>query len=288
LQKISLSGYSDRVKKIREGLGLRIADFARQLGVPRSTLVGWEEGKSVSIEILKTLEETFAVNINWFLTGEGEMLVNAPKPAEPKTPDVKEAIGCLVDEQMAPKLSEIESRMAKQDAAIAKLGALVQRQQQEAAPPPLYEAKGAEESGVEESEPGYEEEETERVLYVYDIAAGLPIEQSEDLSERRAVPARHIKTSARDYYAARIRGESMTEAGIPDGCVALIRLSDVPRDGAIQVVRRGHRSTLKRMAEGPGGKWRLLYEDGSGRYIDMAEDDWRVQGDFVAVVEGGE
>jgi phage repressor protein C with HTH and peptisase S24 domain len=74
-------GYSDRVRRIRECLGLKIADFSRQLDVPRSTLIGWEEGKSVSIEILKTLETKFEINLDWFLTGDGEMF-SKPQPHE--------------------------------------------------------------------------------------------------------------------------------------------------------------------------------------------------------------
>jgi len=64
-----------RIRKVREALKLKIAEFARSLNVPRSTLVGWEEGKTVSIEILKPLETTFDVNMNWLLTGEGEMFL---------------------------------------------------------------------------------------------------------------------------------------------------------------------------------------------------------------------
>ncbi|MDR2444333.1 MAG: LexA family transcriptional regulator [Spirochaetaceae bacterium] len=70
---MSETGYSLRLREIREALDLNIAEFARQLVVPRSTLVGWEAGKSVSIEVLKPLETRFNVNIDWLLTGKGEM-----------------------------------------------------------------------------------------------------------------------------------------------------------------------------------------------------------------------
>jgi len=81
LEKKSLSGYSLRIREIRESLNLKIAEFARGLNVPRSTLVGWEEGKTVSIEILKPLEKTYGVNVDWVLTGEGEMyLPDRDKP----------------------------------------------------------------------------------------------------------------------------------------------------------------------------------------------------------------
>jgi len=90
LEKKTLSGYSLRIKELREALNLKVAEFARSLNIPRSTLVGWEEGKSVSIEILKPLENIFNVNMDWLLTGEGEMLLHKQdKPVE-NMPDARQ------------------------------------------------------------------------------------------------------------------------------------------------------------------------------------------------------
>jgi SOS-response transcriptional repressor LexA len=141
-------------------------------------------------------------------------------------------------------------------------------------------------SGLYASEPESEYgDEYAKAPFVDDIAAGPPIQQSEDLSEYIDVPERFIKTKPEDYYAARNRRESMTAAGIPDGCTVLIHRSDVPRNGAIQVVRSGGRSTLKRMREGEDHTWTLRYEDNSERYIAIGKDeDYQVQGDFVAVL----
>jgi SOS-response transcriptional repressor LexA len=77
----------------------------------------------------------------------------------------------------------------------------------------------------------------------------------------------------------------MTAAGIPDGCMVLIRRSDAPQDGAIQVVRRGGKSTLKRMREVPGKGWKICFEDGSGHIIEVGPgDEFHIQGDFVTVL----
>jgi repressor LexA len=97
------------------------------------------------------------------------------------------------------------------------------------------------------------------------------------------VPLRYIKTNVGDYYALRIRGNSMIDALIPDGSLVLIRKSDTPVDGAIQVVSRDGRATLKRLREREDHGWTVCYEDGSGRTIAMGEG-LRVQGDFVAVL----
>jgi Predicted transcriptional regulators len=76
--------FSSRLSEFRTSMGINIATFARALGVPRSTLVGWEEGKAVSIEILPTLFGQFGVDINWFFTGQGEMLRPGFKPPPKK------------------------------------------------------------------------------------------------------------------------------------------------------------------------------------------------------------
>lgn len=50
-----------------------MADFSRALGVPRSTAVGWEDGKVAPIGLLVRLETAYGVNPDWFLTGSGPM-----------------------------------------------------------------------------------------------------------------------------------------------------------------------------------------------------------------------
>lgn len=64
------------------------------------------------------------------------------------------------------------------------------------------------------------------------IAAGVPIEAME--SDRMlSVPAALLGTG--DHYALEVSGDSMVEAGILDGDYALIRRTDVARDGEIVV-----------------------------------------------------
>lgn len=64
------------------------------------------------------------------------------------------------------------------------------------------------------------------------IAAGVPIEAFED-SAMLAVPAALLGMG--DHYALEVAGDSMVEAGILDGDYALIRRTDVARDGEIVV-----------------------------------------------------
>jgi len=64
------------------------------------------------------------------------------------------------------------------------------------------------------------------------IAAGVPIEAFEG-SSMLAVPAALLGSG--EHYALEVAGDSMVEAGILDGDYALIRRTDVARDGEIVV-----------------------------------------------------
>lgn len=64
------------------------------------------------------------------------------------------------------------------------------------------------------------------------IAAGVPIEAFEG-SSMLAVPAALLGSG--EHYALEVSGDSMVEAGILDGDYALIRRTDIARDGEIVV-----------------------------------------------------
>ena len=75
------------------------------------------------------------------------------------------------------------------------------------------------------------------------IAAGLPIEAIES-HNMLSVPAALLGTG--EHYALEVSGDSMVEAGILDGDYALIRRTDVARDGEIVVALiEDHEATLK-------------------------------------------
>ena len=76
----------------------------------------------------------------------------------------------------------------------------------------------------------------------------------------------------------------MAEAGIRDGDMVLIRYTDIPRDGAIQVVRYQDKSTLKLLREIEGRGWELHYRDGSGRVIECDSNEYETQGEFEAIL----
>ncbi|MDE2301529.1 MAG: transcriptional repressor LexA [Sphingomonadales bacterium] len=75
------------------------------------------------------------------------------------------------------------------------------------------------------------------------IAAGAPIEALESYA---TLPVPAALLGAGEHYALEVSGDSMVEAGILDGDFALIRRTDVARDGDIVVALvRGEEATLK-------------------------------------------
>jgi repressor LexA len=75
------------------------------------------------------------------------------------------------------------------------------------------------------------------------IAAGVPIEA---LEGQTTLPVPAALLGPGEHFALEISGDSMVEAGILDGDFALIRRTDVARDGEIVVALvRGEEATLK-------------------------------------------
>ena len=83
------------------------------------------------------------------------------------------------------------------------------------------------------------------------IAAGMPIEAIED---HAMLPVPAALLGPGEHYALEVSGDSMVEAGILDGDYALIRRTDVARDGEIVVALvRGEEATLKYLRREKGG-----------------------------------
>lgn len=66
--------YSEKIKEIRSKLNLSVAKMSEKIDIPQRTITGYERGeRSPSIEFLAQICKILNVNINWFLTNEGEM-----------------------------------------------------------------------------------------------------------------------------------------------------------------------------------------------------------------------
>jgi SOS-response transcriptional repressor LexA len=209
------------------------------------------------------------ISADWFLTGKGSMFLDKAEEEAPKHPLIAD-----MENLIKQNIEGLESRMSTLESSLKKL----------ANPAPEGEYPAEEPGGgyTAEPEPDYGES-AGPVAFREQIAAGPPIDQADDEGLVVDVPLRYIKTGLGDYYALRIRGNSMIDALIPDGSMVLIRKSDTPVNGAIQVVSVDGQATLKRLREGEDHSWTACYEDGSDRTVAMGER-LLVQGDFVAVL----
>lgn len=69
---------NERLKKIREHLGKTQAAFALYFNLKQGSYADVERGKvKVSGNIKRVLEKEFNINLNWFESGEGEMVLSS-------------------------------------------------------------------------------------------------------------------------------------------------------------------------------------------------------------------
>jgi len=113
------------------------------------------------------------------------------------------------------------------------------------------------------------------------IAAGMPIEAMEGQS-MLSVPAALLGSG--EHYALEVSGDSMVEAGILDGDYALIRRTDVARDGEIVVALVDESEATLKYFRREGAMVRL---DPANRAYDPQRyrpDQIRVQGKLAGLL----
>ena len=84
-----------------------------------------------------------------------------------------------------------------------------------------------------------------------------------------------------EYFALRIRGESMINAGILDGDMIIVRRQDTADNGEIVVALLGDEATCKRLSRSNGEVW-LLPENDAFSPIDGREAS--ILGKVTAVI----
>lgn len=98
---------------------------------------------------------------------------------------------------------------------------------------------------------------TGAVPVVGKIAAGAPILADENIVDYLPVTVRHPE----EYFALIVRGDSMINAGIPNGSQVLVHIQDYAENGQIVACRvNGDEATLKRFRQ-TGGTVLLMPEN---------------------------
>lgn len=102
-----------RIKEFRRALGLTQMQFAERMGIPVRTLKGYEMGeRSPGSEALAAMAKT-GVNLNWLLTGSGEMRQTAPS-----TTTQKPVFTAIQSENTPLQKGEFETSLKQRIAAI--------------------------------------------------------------------------------------------------------------------------------------------------------------------------
>jgi SOS-response transcriptional repressor LexA len=264
--------WKDRIEHVKTAFSIKNnKQLEELLGLSNgyiNDLIGGIKNKNPS-KIIVALAEKYKISPVWFFDENVGMFGDNKENTVKRESELILAIR-KAEINNEDRFSEIESRLSAIETIIGTEKPVPKAAARDGS---LYTA---------EPTPAYGEEKEERIPYVWDIAAGPPITQSDDSGETVSVPSRLLKKGER-YYVASVRGGSMIEAGIRDGDRIIIRCADVPKDGAIQVIRYKDKSTLKRLRQTAKG-WELHYEDGSGRVISGDSADYEVQGEFIAVL----
>ncbi len=72
----NLDNFFGRLKQVRRTLGFTQDEFSKILGISKPTLVRYEGGeRNPDAGLLSVLITKYRVNINWLLTGEGDMFL---------------------------------------------------------------------------------------------------------------------------------------------------------------------------------------------------------------------
>ena len=90
------------------------------------------------------------------------------------------------------------------------------------------------------------------------IAAGAPILAAEHIEAYLSFPRSMFKSG--DFFALRVKGDSMIEGGIQDGDIAVIRKQGTAQNGDIVAALLDDEATLKRFKTA-GGKIHLIPEN---------------------------
>ena len=267
-----------RFTYLREQRGLNKSAYAKFLSITPSEISDIENGEiEPSKRIISRLVEKQNINAGWLLTGLGEPFLK--EEIEPPKPAILQELENTALEATAQKFAEHENRFTEIEAELRELRSLYEQK---------FKNEPLQTDSVSEPVPSYtayyeEPEETIDLPLAQNLAAGIPVEAS-DVNDTFPVPKKLIPNKRKKYCVAKIKGSSMTEAGIENGSCVLLEYTDQPIDGEVMVVSYNSNTTLKLLHQNIKGEWELLYRDGSGAKIELKDGDWEVKGRFVTVL----
>jgi len=123
---------------------------------------------------------------------------------------------------------------------------------------------------------------TAKIPIVGTVAAGVPILSEENIEGTIALHQSDLKRN-QTYFAVKVRGDSMSGAGIMDGDLAIIEKRNVVKNGdiAVAVVGDDNAVTLKRFYK---EKNRIRLHAENKAYPDIYSRDVRIEGRLAQIV----
>jgi repressor LexA len=113
------------------------------------------------------------------------------------------------------------------------------------------------------------------------IAAGAPILAEQNIERYVAVPD-YLTGGGASYFALRVQGDSMIDAGIFEGDLVIVRSTNHASNGDIVVALTGEEATVKRLMVS-GDTMYLKPENPAYANIPLSQA-WSIQGKVVALI----
>lgn len=241
---------SDRFAQIIESTGLSQKDFAAEIEVTAGYVTDVLKGRSgLSQAVLLKIREKYDINLDWLLSGAGEMKVDLAAPV------------------IVGPLDNLQSDERK---AVERIIELFGRKN-------ILRIHKPEESS---------DEDFRKIPVVARIAAGNPIESIESADESVIVHRKFLPRKG-TFFALRVRGESMVGAGIMDGDLAIMNLVEdhaTVQSGEIVAVTLDGSATLKRIIT-DNGKIVLRAENPNFPDREISHTDFpRIVGRYLGVI----
>lgn len=125
-------------------------------------------------------------------------------------------------------------------------------------------------------------EATNSLPLIGSVTAGSPLLAEENVERYVSIPRYLLPSQHGEYFALRVQGDSMVNAGIFDGDLLVVKSTRYAQNGDIVVALIGNETTVKRLVI--KGNQRYLKAE-NPRYPDIyPQEEWSIQGKVVALI----
>lgn len=124
-----------------------------------------------------------------------------------------------------------------------------------------------------------EEKELIDIPIVGKVTAGMPILATENIEDMFQIPINYVKHN-NDLFILKVTGDSMIEAGILDGDLAIIEQKNIATNGDIVVALIENEATIKRFFKENGF---IRLQPGNKNYEPIIVEDCSILGKLVGI-----